>query len=37
MLRCGSREKVLMVLVDTGARHRIGVDGLIWLEIEKRG
>jgi hypothetical protein len=35
VLRCASCEQVLMVLVDTGARYRLAVQGLTWLEIEK--
>jgi hypothetical protein len=37
VLRCGSCQSVLMVVVDAGTRYRIGVQGLTWLEIEKRG
>lgn len=35
VIRCASCEHVLMVVVDTGARYRLGVQGLTWLEIEK--
>ena len=37
VLRCGSCQSVLMVVVDAGTRYRLGVQGLAWLEIQKRG
>ena len=35
VLRCGSCEHLLMVVVDNGTRYRVGVQGFAWLEIEK--
>ncbi len=35
VLRCGTCQGVLMVLVDTGARYRLGIPGMTWLEIER--
>lgn len=37
VLRCGACQDVLMVVVDVGTRYRFAVQGLTWLEIEKRG
>jgi len=33
VLRCNSCEEVLMVLVHSGERYRIGMRGLTWLEM----
>jgi hypothetical protein len=33
VLRCSTCESVLMVLVRTGSRYRLGSQGLAWMEI----
>lgn len=33
VLRCRSCEAVLMVLVDTQGRYRLGMQGLKWIEV----
>jgi hypothetical protein len=33
VLRCSACERVLMVLVHAGGRFRIGLQGLVWLEM----
>lgn len=35
VLRCNSCESVLMVVVRDGGRHRVGLQGLTWLEIRE--
>jgi Family of unknown function (DUF6510) len=35
VLRCSSCEYLLMVLVQTGSRYRLGAQGLSWIEIEE--
>lgn len=32
VLRCSVCESVLLVLVHTGQRHRLGIPGLVWME-----
>ena len=34
VLRCQSCENVLMVFVHAGGRHRFGLRGLTWLEVQ---
>jgi hypothetical protein len=34
VLRCSSCEGLLMVLVRSGTRYRLGAQGLLWMEIE---
>ena len=34
VLRCSSCENLLMVLVRTGTRYRLGAQGFAWMEIE---
>jgi hypothetical protein len=36
VLRCGSCESVLMVVVHVGGRYRMAASGLTWIEIEDR-
>lgn len=35
VLRCATCEGVLMVLVHAGGRFRLGLQGLVWLEIQE--
>ncbi len=35
VLRCGTCQNVLLVVVDTGTRYRLALAGVTWLEIEK--
>jgi hypothetical protein len=35
VLRCRACESVLMVLVHDGGRYRLGLRGLVWLEIRE--
>ncbi len=35
VLRCGTCQAVLMVVVDAGTRYRIGIQGMAWLEIDR--
>ena len=33
VLRCGACEEVLLVVVRAGGRYRLGLRGLVWLEV----
>jgi len=35
ILRCGTCQNVLMVVVRAGGRYRIGASGLTWMEMEE--
>jgi len=35
VLRCATCEGVLMVVVHAGGRFRLGLQGLVWLEIQE--
>jgi hypothetical protein len=35
VLRCATCEAVLMVVVHAGGRFRLGLQGLVWLEIKE--
>lgn len=35
VLRCATCEAVLMVVVHAGGRFRLGLQGLVWLEIQE--
>jgi Family of unknown function (DUF6510) len=35
VLRCRDCERVLLVVVDTGGRYRIAVQGMTWLEVDR--
>jgi hypothetical protein len=35
VLRCGSCEAVLMVLVHAGGRYRLGLNGFAWLDFQE--
>jgi Family of unknown function (DUF6510) len=35
VLRCGTCQHVLLVVVDAGTRYRLSLAGVAWLEIER--